>query len=127
MAMKTRSMCVGGALLIAATLTGGVAGADDPERITMARVRFTTDAGLVHGCARIGSARDDSIKDLRRKIVRAGGNTGLLAFGGSEDLSTVYAEVFRCGGPPVAAPGGTAPAPVPTPPPPPPPPRPPSR
>jgi hypothetical protein len=120
MAMKTRSMCVAGALLITGALTGGLASADDLERIAMARVRLTTDAGLVQGCGRIGTARDDSIKDLRRKIVKAGGNTGLLAFGGSQDLSTVYAEIFRCGGPPAAAPG-TAPARVPTPPPPPPP------
>ncbi|HYB70071.1 MAG TPA: hypothetical protein VEH80_05360 [Candidatus Bathyarchaeia archaeon] len=117
--MKTRVACVTGALLIASALVGGAASADDLERIAMARVRLTTDAGLVQGCGRIGTARDDSIRDLRRKIVRAGGNTGLLSFGGTEDLGTVYAEVFRCGGPPAVAPG-TRPAPVPAPPPPPP-------
>jgi hypothetical protein len=94
------------------------------ERIAMARVRLTTDPGLTRGCGRIGSAHDDSVKDLRRKIVKMGGNTALITFGGSEDLSTVYAEVFRCAGPPAAAPG-TAPAGVPAPPPGPPPPPPP--
>src|SRR5678815_5036894 len=40
-----------------------------------------------------GQAHDDSVKDLRRKIVKMGGNTALITFGGSEDLSMVYAEV----------------------------------
>jgi hypothetical protein len=40
-----------------------------------------------------------------------GGNIAVLAFGGSEDLAMVYAEVFRCGDPPATAPG-TAPAPA---------------
>jgi hypothetical protein len=118
MAMKTRAMAVGlaGALLtLSAPLASG-ARAQDLEKIAMARVRLTTDAGLTHGCGRVGSAHDDSIKDLRRKIVKMGGNTALLSFGGSEDLSTVYAEVFRCTGPPAGAPG-TAPARIPTPPP----------
>jgi hypothetical protein len=94
------------------------------ERIAMARVRLTTDPGLTRGCGRIGSAHDDSVKDLRRKIVKMGGNTALITFGGSEDLSMVYAEVFRCAGPPAAAPG-TAPVGIPAPPPGPPPPPPP--
>ena len=85
------------------------ADAQDMERIAMARVRLTTDPGLTRGCGRIGSAHDDSVKDLRRKIVKMGGNTALITFGGSEDLSMVYAEVFRCAGPPAAAAG---PAPV---------------
>jgi hypothetical protein len=100
------------------------ADAQDMERIAMARVRLTTDPGLTRGCGRIGSAHDDSVKDLRRKIVKMGGNTALITFGGSEDLSMVYAEVFRCAGPPAAAPG-TAPVGIPPPPPGPPPPPPP--
>ena len=98
--------------------------AQDMERIAMAHVRLTTDPGLTRGCGRVGSAHDDSVKDLRRKIVKMGGNTALITFGGSDDLSTVYAEVFRCAGPPAPAPG-TAPAGVPAPPPGPPPPPPP--
>ena len=101
------------------------ADAQDTERIAMARVRLTTDPGLTRGCGRIGSAHDDSVKDLRRKIVKMGGNTALITFGGSEDLSMVYAEVFRCAGPPAAAPG-TAPVGIPAPPPGPPPPPPPA-
>ena len=101
--------------------------AQDLEKIAMARVRLTTDPGLTQGCARIGPARDDSIRDLRRKVVKMGGNTAILAFGGTEDLSVIYAEVFRCVGPPAGAPG-TAPARIPLPPagPPPPPPPPPA-
>jgi hypothetical protein len=115
-----------GALLLMTAMLAGPAGAQDAEKIAMARVRLTTEPGLTQGCSRIGPARDDSIKDLRRKVVKMGGNTALMAFGGTEDLSVIYAEVFRCGDPPAAAPG-TAPARIPLPPagPPPPPPPPP--
>jgi len=129
--MKTRAMAMGlaGVLLTWSAPLAPGAHAQDLEKIAMARVRLTTDPGLTHGCGRVGSAHDDSVKDLRRKIVKMGGNTALLSFGGSEDLSTVYAEVFRCSGPPASAPG-TAPARIPAPPagppPPPPPPAPPA-
>ena len=116
-------MGVAGLLLMLAAAAAGPAAGQDAEKIAMARVRLTTEPGLTQGCARIGPARDDSIKDLRRKVVKMGGNTALLAFGGTEDLSAVYAEVFRCADPPAPAPG-TAPARIPQPPagPPPPPP-----
>ncbi|HEY7434509.1 MAG TPA: hypothetical protein VIE41_05170 [Methylomirabilota bacterium] len=121
--MARRARRVVGLLLLAAPLAGPAA-AQDLEKIAMARVRLTTEPGLTQGCSRVGSARDDSIKDLRRKVVKMGGNTALIAFGGTEDLSVVFAEVFRCADPPAAAPG-TAPARVPPPPPGPPPPPPP--
>jgi hypothetical protein len=122
-AMNRRATSVAGLLLILGAASAGPAAAQDAEKIAMARVRLTTEPGLTQGCARIGPARDDSIKDLRRKVVKMGGNTAILAFGGTEDLSVIYAEVFRCGAPPAAAPG-TAPARIPLPPagPPPPPP-----
>jgi len=120
--MTRRATCGAGMLLL--TALAGPAAAQDAEKIAMARVRLTTEPGLTQGCSRIGPARDDSVKDLRRKIVKMGGNTAVLTFGGTEDLSVVYAEVFRCGDPPAAAPG-TAPARVPLPPPGPPPPPPP--
>jgi hypothetical protein len=123
MAMNRRALGLAAVLLTMTTPLATGARAQDLERLAMARVRLTTEAGLAQGCARVGSAHDDSVKDLRRKIVRMGGNTGLLAFGGAEDLSTIYAEVFRCVGPPAAAPG-SAPVRIPPPPagPPPPPP-----
>jgi hypothetical protein len=127
--MRTRAAW--GALLLLAS--AWPAAADDREDMVMARVRFTTEPGVVRGCTRIGAARDDSVKDLRRKIVRAGGDTALLAFGG-EDLSAIHAQIFRCqasGPPPAGAPAPPPPpsgAPnVPAPPPGPPPPPPPSR
>jgi hypothetical protein len=110
-------------LLLAAPLAGP-AGAQDFEKIAMARVRLTTEPRVAQGCSRVGTARDDSIKDLRRKVVKMGGNTAVLAFGGTEDLSVVFAEVFRCADPPATAPG-TAPARIPQAPPGPPPPPPP--
>jgi hypothetical protein len=121
MTMTRRATTIGLAGVLVALGAPPPAEAQDMERIAMARVRLTTDPGLTHGCGRVGSAHDDSVKDLRRKIVRLGGNTALITFGGSDDLSTVYAEVFRCAGPPAAAPG-TAPAGIPAPPPGPPPP-----
>ena len=125
--MNRQAKDVAGLLLMLAAASAGPAAAQDAEKIAMARVRLTTEPGLTQGCARIGTTRDDSVKDLRRKVVKMGGNTAILAFGGTEDLSVIYAEVFRCGDPPAAAPG-TAPARIPLPPagPPPPPPPPPA-
>lgn len=121
----TRALRLAGLLVAVTAIASGwpasPADAQDREKVAMARVRFTTEPALTQGCTRLGSARDDSVKDLRRKIVKLGGNTGLLTFGGSEDLSVVFAEVFRCMDPPAASPG-TAPARVPLPPPGPPPP-----
>jgi len=39
----------------------------------------------------VGAVSDDSIKDLRRKIVKAGGNAAVLSFE-IEDMSTIHAE-----------------------------------
>jgi hypothetical protein len=122
--MRTGALILSGLLLTTIAPLAGPAGAQDPERIAMSRVRLTTDAAVTKACTRVGIARDDSIKDLRRKIIKMGGDTAYLTFGGLEDLSVVYAEVFRCPPPPAAAPG-TAPARVPPPPPGPPPPPPP--
>ena len=110
---------MGGALVLLLTLAAP-AHARDAERLAMARLRLTTDPALTRECTRLASVDDDSVKDLRRKIVRAGGDTALLAFG-TEDMSRIYAQVFRCP-PPAALPPG-APPPPPGPPPPPPPPR----
>jgi hypothetical protein len=94
----------------------------DAEDIAMAQVRLTTEASLTAGCARVGSVHDDSVKDLRRKIVKAGGNMGVLSFRPNE-MSMIYAEVFQCRRPAVNAPPNIpAPPPPPGPPPPPPPP-----
>jgi hypothetical protein len=123
--MTRRVICVTGLLLLLATPLAGLAAAQDAERIAMAQVRLTTEPGPTQGCSRVGTARDDDLKDLRRKIVRMGGNLAHIAFGGMEELSMVYAEVFRCPDPPAAAPG-TAPGRVPPPPPGPPPPPPPA-
>ena len=101
------------------------AGAEDAEEMRMTRVRLTTEASLTTGCTRVGSVHDHSVKDLRRKIVKAGGNTGVLSFR-TDDMATIHAEVFRCRGSAGNAPPDI-PAPPPGPPPPPPPPPGPSR
>lgn len=95
------------------------AGAESESKL-MKQVRLTTEAAQTQGCIKLTIVSDDSAKDLRRKIVRAGGNTGLVTFGGS-DLSLIYAEVFNCAplGPPTstpAAPPSIRPVPPPPPP-----------
>jgi hypothetical protein len=97
--------------------SASAATAQDAERLAMARVRLTTEASVTRGCTAVASVSDDSLKDLRRKIVRLGGDTALLAFGG-EDLERIYAQVFRCP-PPTPLPAGVPPPPAGTPPPPP--------
>jgi hypothetical protein len=87
------------------------------DRAVLARVRLTTDPKIPVGCTRIGLVRDDSIRDLRRKVVKAGGDTALLSFP-ADDLEKIDAQVFRC--PPHATPSHIPPPP-PGPPPPPPP------
>jgi len=91
----------------------------DPERLAMARLRLTTDPALARECTRLGVVDDDSVKDLRRKIVRIGGDTAVLTFG-TEDMSRIYAQVFRCPPPGALPPGAPPPPPGPPPPPPPP-------
>jgi hypothetical protein len=124
--MKIRASWIGLVLLAAASHVH----AQDSERVAMAQVRLTTDPMVTAQCTALGQVSDDSVKDLRRKIVRAGGNTGLLAFG-IEEMSQIYARVFLCAraapapavtGPPPPPPV-TVPPPPPGPPPPPPPPR----
>ena len=113
------------------------AGAQDGERAAMAQIRVSTEQAAARGCSHVASAKDNSVRDLRRKIVRAGGNLAVISFH-VDDLSNIYAEIFRCGGPAGAPsappPGATAPPPPvvapalpPVPPPPPPPPAPPMR
>jgi hypothetical protein len=103
-----RGVVVATLLLALAPLSA--AAADDAERYAMSRLRLTTEAARTKGCQLVGSISDDSVKDLRRKILRLGGDTALLTFG-IEDPSKIYAQVFRC--PPAAT---SAPAPPPPPP-----------
>jgi hypothetical protein len=93
--------------------------AEEAERRAMAQTLLTSDPALLSGCARIGVASDDSVRDLRRKIVRAESNAALLSFD-SDDLSKIQAEVFRCTAT-ARAPSNIPPPPAGTPPPPPPP------
>jgi hypothetical protein len=69
--------------------------ADDAEDAAIARVRLTTEATLLTGCTRLGAVSDDSIKDLRRKVLRNGGNAAVIAFS-IEDLSMIRADIYRC-------------------------------
>jgi len=87
----------------------------DAQDIAMARLRLTTDSSLTRGCTRLTSVRDDSLKDLRKKVVKAGGDTALLSFG-QDDLSRISADVFHCAGASASAPSAaprSAPAPAP--------------
>src|SRR5204863_5028411 len=110
--MNIRAVSVGGLLLFLAASAAWAA--DDTERLLMMRVRLSTDPSVAAGCAHIGPVSDDSLRDLRRKIVSSGGNTAVLAFG-VRDLSMIYAEVYRCTQ--QAAPAPPSPPRVPPPPP----------
>jgi hypothetical protein len=103
------------AVLLSLALGAPAPSIADDERYAMTRLRLTTESARTKGCTLLGSVSDDSVKDLRRKILRMGGDTALLTFG-IEDLSKMYAQVFRC---PASAPAAPA-APAPPPPPPPP-------
>jgi hypothetical protein len=118
--MTTRA---GWAILLLAAAPLSSAAAQDGERHAMSRLRLTTETSRTRGCTLIGAVGDTSIKDLRRKVLKLGGDTALLSFG-IEDLSRIYAQVFRCPStpPPAAPPAGHEPPPPPppgTPPPPP--------
>ena len=89
-----------------------IASADDAtEERAMARVRLSTETSAARGCTRLGTVSDDRVKDLRKKIVRSGGDTGIITFS-TDHMSTILADVYRC---PVKS---AAPAPKITPPPP---------
>jgi hypothetical protein len=90
----------------------------EAERQAMAQVRFTSETALLSGCTRLGSVKDNDVKDLRRKIVRAGGNAAALSFG-VDDLETILADVYRCTTTAKAPASSSAPASTRTPPPPP--------
>jgi hypothetical protein len=102
----------------ALALWAGPAGASDAERLAMRRVRLTTEPAATQRCTPLGAVNDDSVKDLRRKIVRLGGDTALLTFG-VEDMERIYAQVFRCPAVGTLPPGVPPPPPGPPPPPPP--------
>jgi hypothetical protein len=108
-------------------VTPAVAGAHDPERSAMSTVRLTTEATATTQCARLGLVRDNSVKDLRKKIVQVGGDTGLVSFP-PDELSMIYAQVYRCtaSSAPAVNPAARPVSPPPPPPPPGPPPPPPA-
>lgn len=77
------------------------AAAEDGEHLAMARVRLSTEPGVAKGCTKVGKVSDDNVKDLRKKIVRDGGDTAILTFS-TDNMSTIHAEVYRC--PPARSP-----------------------
>ena len=69
--------------------------AKEAERREMAQVRLTTEEALLSGCTRLGVVTDNSAKDMRRKIVRAGGNAAVVSFP-ADNPKMMQADVFRC-------------------------------
>ena len=104
-------------LVVAASASS--AWAQDAEDFAMSQLRLSTDPSIAGGCARMARVTDDSLKDLRRKVVRAGGNTAVLSFTG-DNLSMIIADVYRCQ-PAARRPPNVPPPPAGAPPPPPPP------
>jgi hypothetical protein len=108
-----------GAVTVMLAASAASAVAQDAEHFAMSQLRLSTDPGIAGGCARMARVTDDSLKDLRRKVVRAGGNTAVLSFTG-DDLSMIIADVYRCQ-PAARRPPNVPPPPLGSPPPPPPP------
>lgn len=104
-------------LLVAACVSR--AGAEDLEHFAMSHVRMSTDPAIASGCARVSRVTDDSLRDLRRKVVRSGGNTAVLSFS-TDDLGMILADVYRCTPPAARRPPNVPPPPAGAPPPPPP-------
>ena len=95
-----RTSTVWTAALLFASIWPAVA-AEDGEHLAMARVRLSTEPAVARGCTKVGRVSDDSVKDLRKKIVRDGGDTGILTFS-TDNMSTIHAEVYKC--PPARSP-----------------------
>jgi hypothetical protein len=91
-------------------LSADLATAQDATQLAMARVRLTTDPKVPVGCTTLGTVDDDSIRDLRHKVVRLGGDTALLSFP-IERVERINAIVFRCPPAAAAAPPPSPPAP----------------
>ena len=108
----------GTALLLVAACVAR-AGAEDLEHFAMSHVRMSTDPSIASGCARVSRVTDDSLRDLRRKVVRSGGNTAVLSFS-TDDLGMILADVYRCTPPAARRPPNVPPPPAGAPPPPPP-------
>jgi hypothetical protein len=89
------SSSVAGAFVLIVLLAGPAFGQSAAEKAAMFAVRLTTEASVLADCERTGRVSDDSIEDLRKKIVRTGGNAALLMFD-TDDLEKVHAEVHRC-------------------------------
>jgi hypothetical protein len=102
-AMKTTIIWTGALLFTSVS----VATAEDGEHLAMGRVRLSTEAAAAKGCTRVGTVSDDRVKDLRKKIVREGGDTAILTFS-TDNMSMILAEVYRCP-PRTAAPKTTPP------------------
>jgi uncharacterized protein YbjQ (UPF0145 family) len=78
----------------------------DEERAAAARVRVTNDREIARGCAFVGMASDDSMKDLQEKAARLGGDVAVVTMQTQEAsgrgvafryVTYTTAEVFRCG------------------------------
>ena len=117
-AMVIRSGRISGAALLLMAAGFSPAGAEDVEHFAMSHVRLSTDSRIASGCARVSRVTDDSLRDLRRKVVRAGGNTAVLSFS-TDDLGMILADVYRCTPPSASRPPSVPPPPAGAPPPPP--------
>ncbi|HSF06209.1 MAG TPA: hypothetical protein VLG10_10520 [Methylomirabilota bacterium] len=65
------------------------------DRQILLRVLLATDARQVAGCQRLGIVSDTSPEDLRKKILRMGGDAGFVTFD-LADPDRMNAEVYRC-------------------------------
>lgn len=65
------------------------------EKVAMLALRLTTEASVLQGCEETVRVSDSDMEDLRKKIVRSGGNAALLTFD-THDMEVIHADVYRC-------------------------------
>jgi hypothetical protein len=65
------------------------------DKYALLRVPLATEASQVAGCVKVGITSDNSPEDLRKKILRMGGDVGLVTFD-LQDPDKINAEVYRC-------------------------------
>ena len=96
------------AIVILLATTSGASG-QRFDRQTLLRVQLATEARQVATCQRLTIVSDTSPEDLRKKILRSGGDTGLVTFDPA-DPDKMTAVVYRCQAESITAPPA-APAP----------------
>src|SRR5262245_44525 len=93
--MRRHGSSLASAVLIAVILTSCASTSKEDEKARASKVRIVTDRAIVNGCQAIGSVTDDDIADLQTKVLRLGGDVGLVTKShGARGAFGSYASAF---------------------------------